>query len=113
MAEQYTVHSMDEEWWGDVIGKVEKPPAKIVLAKSVSPQLTYPVPIQATAHGQIFQAELLDDNGRVYYNGMEYGSPSGAGQAATGWKSCNGWSVWRYQHPETGEWRAINELKKK
>lgn len=39
MAEQYTVHSMDEEWWGDVIGKVEKPPAKIVLAKSVSPQL--------------------------------------------------------------------------
>jgi hypothetical protein len=54
---------------------------------------------------------LLDVTGRMRYKGKEYRSPSGAGQAATGWKSCNGWRFWRYEHPETSEWRVIDELR--
>ena len=61
--------------------------------------------------GQTVQAELLDAQGRVIYSGQDYQSPSGAGQVASGWKSCNGWTFWRYQHPDTGEWRVIDELR--
>ncbi len=112
-AEQYTIYSLDEEWWSDVVGKMDVLPAKLTLTKSVLSKITYPLLIEATAHGQSFQAELLDSTGRVRYNGTEYKSPSRAGQAATGWKSCNGWSLWRYQLLETGDWRAINELRSK
>lgn len=110
-SEQYTVHSLDEEFWSDFVGKVAVVPQKHSSAPPASPGVTFPVPIQATAHDQVLQAELLDSKGRVSYNGVEYGSPSGACQAATGWKSCNGWSVWRYKHPETGDWRSIDELR--
>lgn len=112
-AEQHTVYSMDEEWWDAIDTTDELPVANLTTSEPISPHLTYPVTIQATAHGQVLQAELLNKDGRIRYNGVEYGSPSRAGQVATGWKSCNGWSVWRYQHPETGEWRSIHELKSK
>jgi restriction system protein len=105
-AEQHTVYSLDEEWWGDIIGEPEP-----VLAKPVPPPVSYPLLIQATPHGQTVQAELLDASGRVRYDGAEYRSPSGAGQAATGWKACDGWRFWLYQHPETREWRGIDELR--
>ena len=62
---------------------------------------------------ETMQAELLDASGRTRYDGVEYQSPSGAGQVAAGWKSCNGWAFWRYQHPKTGEWRGIDELRTK
>jgi hypothetical protein len=67
--------------------------------------------VQATVHNQTVEAELLDANGRTHYSGVEYRSPSGAGRAASGWKSCNGWTFWRYRHPDTGEWRVIDELR--
>jgi restriction system protein len=106
-AEQYTVHSLDEEWWGEVAGETEIPPEP-----PIPPIVTYPLLIQATAHGQTAQAELLDASGRVRYAGTEYQSPSGAGKAATGWKACDGWLFWRYQCAETGKWREIRELRK-
>ena len=112
IVEQYTVYSLDEEWWSDAPG--ETPVLTLIPPIEPSlPTVVYPLAIQATARGQTFAAELLDANGRVRYAGHEYKSPSGAGQAATGWKSCNGWSLWRYQHVEIGDWRAIQELQRK
>lgn len=106
--EQHEVHTLDEEWWGEVTGEIEPEPE---VELSSSPAIKYPLSIQATVQGHLIQAELLGSGGRIRLNGAEYQSPSGAGQVATGWKSCNGWTLWRYRHPETGEWRTINELR--
>lgn len=110
-AELYTVYSLDKEWWDNVTGKIDISLTKLPSIKPTPLAITFPLSIQAAAHDQIFKAELLGTNGRVRFNDIEYKSPSGAGQAATGWKSCNGWTLWRYQHPKTGEWRAIDDLK--
>ena len=104
-AEEHTVYSLDEEWWSDLVGLVE--------AAETQPGVTYPLAITATIHGRVVQADLLDSTGQVRYDGVEYQSPSGAGQAASGWKSCNGWTFWHYHHPETAEQRPINELRAK
>jgi restriction system protein len=110
VTERYAVHSLDVEWWGDVAGEdeIELPPEL-----PMPPAVSYPLLIQATLLGQTVRAELLDARGRTRFNGAEYQSPSGAGKAASGWKACDGWRFWRYQHPETGEWRAIDELRVK
>ncbi len=108
VTERHTVHTLDEEWWGDVAGETEVEPEP---PPSARPAVTYPLPIRAETKKGQYEAELLDAGGRVCYNGTEYQSPSGAGQVASGWKSCNGWTFWRYKHPEMGEWRAINELR--
>ena len=107
-AEQHTIYSLDEEWWGDI---VSEPDPVSSQPKTVLPSVIYPLCIQASHHNQVMQAELLDSTGRVRYAGVEYQSPSGAGQVASGWKSCNGWTFWRYQHPVSGEWQVINELR--
>jgi hypothetical protein len=108
--EQHTLLSLDEEWWGELTGEDTRPPPPLP-AKPAPPLLTYPLLVRATVHGQTVEAELLDAGGRTQYAGVEYRSPSGAGQVASGWKSCNGWTFWRYQHPETGESHAIDELR--
>ena len=109
--EPHTILALDEEWWGEVAGEAVSTPLSPSPAQNPSPQVGFPLAVQATAHGQTFQAELLDLTGRMRYQGVEYRSPSGAGQAAAGWKSCNGWTFWQYRHPGTGEWRPINELR--
>jgi restriction system protein len=111
--EQHTLLSLDEEWWGELTGESTPPLPVPPPAKPAIPAVTYPLPIQATAHGQTFEAELLDAEGCTRYAGVEYRSPSGAGQVASGWKSCNGWTFWRYRHSDTGEWRTIDELRGK
>ena len=55
---------------------------------------------------------MLDEKGRVVFNGTEYSSVSAAGKAAAGWPSCNGWTFWRYYDDVTGERRPIDELRK-
>lgn len=109
IAEQHTVFSLDEDWWGDVAEKNEE----ITIPVKQYPQLniTYPVKITANAHGQTFEAELVDDNGRVNFNGVLFRSPSGAGQFAANWKSCNGWTFWKYFNDENEEWRSIEEIR--
>jgi len=109
-AEQHTVYALDEEWWGAVAGE---PDAPVEVTPPASPVAAWPLPIRATTKQGGFAAELLDASGRVRYNGADYGSPSGAGQAATGWKSCNGWTLWRYYDAATDEWRGIGELREK
>ena len=110
--EQHSLLSLDEEWWGEVLGDEgagsTPPPASGPPAAVIA----YPLPVRATLRGQALAAELLDASGRMRYGGTEYGSPSAAGQAATGWKSCNGWTFWRYRDPGTGDWRAINDLRR-
>lgn len=108
-AEQHTVYSLDEEWWGDVAEETEN----LVTTAKQPPQPTvkYPVKIMATAHGQTFEAELVDESGQVKFNGQLFQSPSGAGQVAASWKSCNGWSFWKYLNEESGVWRPIQEIR--
>jgi restriction system protein len=108
--EQHTLLSLDEEWWGELAGDMRPPENPPPIRPAPSP-ITYPLSLQATVHGQTVEAELLDATGRTRYAGIEYRSPSGAGQAASGWKSCNGWTFWHYRHPRTGDWRAIDELR--
>ena len=72
----------------------------------------YPQPIQAVVQGQVFSAELLDEQGRVRFDGKEYSSPSGAGKDASGWKSANGWKFWQFYDDVSEEWRPIDDLRK-
>jgi hypothetical protein len=72
--------------------------------------IRFPLNIRA-GHDPLKTAKLLDRNGRTSYNGQTYRSPSGAGKEATGWKSCNGWTFWRFCHPDTGTWLTIQELR--
>jgi restriction system protein len=111
VVENYSVHSLDREWWPAVIEAETDAPLPVALAPVVPADITYPIPIRATARGRHWDAELLSASGRTLFHDKEFESPSGAGQAAAGWKSCNGWTVWRYQFPSSLEWRAINELR--
>jgi hypothetical protein len=72
----------------------------------------YPLRIQASVEGRTVIAELLDDSGRVLFDGTEYGSVSAAGKAASGWLSANGWTFWQYYNERAREWRPIDELRK-
>lgn len=109
--EQYTVYSLDEEWWGELIGPVTKPDAPITSTpEAIKINITFPIPIRAGNDSTVI-GELLDSNGRMTYNGQTYRSPSGAGKIASGWKSCNGWTYWRFFHPNTGTWHSIQELR--
>ncbi len=109
--ERHTLHTLDEEWWGDVAGESAVTATTPEETTVIIPTVVYPLPIQATIKKGYFTAELLDASGRTRFNGVEYQSPSGAGQVATGWQSCNGWTLWRYQYPDTGDWRTINDLR--
>jgi len=110
--EQHPLLSLDEEWWGEVVG--EEPRILVVPPREEAPTVSvvYPLLVRATLRGQTLDAELLDPTGRMRYSEIDYGSPSAAGQAATGWKSCNGWAFWHYRDPETGGWRAIADLRR-
>ena len=109
--EQHTVLALDDEWWGEVAGEAVSPPEPAAPAQSTSPKVGFPLAVQATVHGETLEAELIDIAGRMRYQGVEYRSPSGAGQVAADWKSCNGWLFWTYAHPDTGDWRPIDELR--
>ncbi len=109
--EQHTVFSLDEEWWGELIGST------IALDHLPVPELQkaiinviFPLIVQA-GNDPMTTAELLDRHGRMKYNGQIYRSPSGAGKDASGWKSCNGWTYWRFCHPDTSNWHTIQELR--
>ncbi|GAB4427905.1 MAG: hypothetical protein Kow0031_08010 [Anaerolineae bacterium] len=112
IVEHRPLHTLDEEWWGDVAGENGQPPQPSPSPPTPPPPpvVAFPLPIRAETKKGVFEGELLDAKGRTRYLGAEYQSPSGAGQVASGWKSCNGWTFWRYQTP-SGEWRAIQELR--
>lgn len=109
--EQHTLYNLDEDWWSGIANTVDSNVVHTSILQADLTTLSYPLPIQAHANGQTFLAELLTSTGHIRLNNTEYTSPSTAGKLITGWKSCNGWSLWRYHHPGTGEWRTIDELR--
>lgn len=106
--EQHTVLSLDEEWWGELIG--ESPAAATEVAEAPAMYLAFPITVRASNDPHI-SAELLNAQGSMRYAGQQYNSPSGAAKAASGGKSVNGWTFWHYQDPETGVWGAIQPLR--
>ncbi len=116
--EEYVVPVLDEEFWSEILGTdlletEDQSPEK--LSKRIAcQQVDFPLPIQAQYKGKIFEAELLDLDGRVRYASQVYSTPSGAAKAvAVGWKAVNGWEFWKYQNPVTKKWEKIGELKAK
>ncbi len=117
--EQYTVPSIDTEYWTEVLGisllEVEPPPVKISKSKRATTLgVTFPLTIQASYKNQSIIAQLMNLNGLVLWNNQEFATPSSAAKAvASDWKAVNGWDFWRYQDPETGEWEKIGKLRKR
>jgi predicted transcriptional regulator len=72
----------------------------------------YPLPIRAIVQGKEITAELLDENGRIRFDGVVYSSPSGAGKAASGWIAVNGWTFWQYHDLASSDWKAIDALRR-
>lgn len=81
------------------------------IAPNAPPAAGYPMPVRSKGKAEK-TGVLLDQSGRMEFGGQVYGSPSTAAKDASGWKEANGWRYWRYQHPETGEWRYIDELRR-
>lgn len=111
--EQHTVYSLDEEWWGELIGSTSEPVVSFEpTSEAVVIDVKFPITVQA-GNDPTKTAELLDRNGVMTFNDQTYRSPSGAGKDASGWKSCNGWTYWRFYHPGSGAWHTIQELRNK
>lgn len=116
--QQHTVDSLDEEYWGEITEVTSPQPAAQptkgkAVVKPPEPKagsVTYPLTIRAK-NDETKTAILHGGDGRTTFDGQEYKSPSAAGQAASGWKSCNGWSFWQYLDPATGEWHFIQRLR--
>lgn len=66
--------------------------------------------IKVTLKGKIYYARIRK-NGKIYYNGILYNSPSSAARAAVG-RKVNGWKIWRFKNKK-GEWVLLDELRKK
>lgn len=111
----YTVYSLDDEWWAETQsqpGRAEElstaqpsPPTQHI------PGLTFPVVTRALNKPDKL-ATLLSPQGVMQFDDVTYSTPSAAGKVVSGWKACNGWRYWQYQHPETKEWRFIVELRR-
>lgn len=109
--EPHTVITLDEEWWneanGDVVVEVVLPVEEIMERETL---VEFPLTVRAMNSPHVV-AMLFNRQGRIEFNHTQYGTPSSAGKVASGWKSCNGWRYWQYQHPESKEWRIIDELR--
>ena len=111
-AEQHTLLSVDDEWWGEVAGEPNPEEERDLAAVLATPEVTYPLSVRGSVSGRTVEGVLMNSKGALQVGGTDYGSPSAAGQIATGWKSCNGWTWWHYEEPVTGEWRMIDKLRR-
>jgi len=91
--------------------KKEKKPTRarkgkeIVLAQYLSEKMR----LRARHKGKTIKATAWKD-GRIYFDGKLYNSPSAAAAAAVK-HGCNGWRFWRYQRAP-GDWVPLRELRK-
>lgn len=114
--EPHTVITLDEEWWGEANAELSVDPGLATpIAKSIKPEnparfLSFPLTVRAI-NAPDLTGTLINPKGQMEFRNTKYGSPSPAGKDASGWKSCNGWRYWQYQHPESKEWRLIDELR--
>ncbi len=107
---------LDDDYWSEIIEKVEIKPAPGVTAlradDSPTVQVKFPVSIHVEHKGQVHKAELLDLAGRVHYGDKVYETPSAAAKViATNWKAVNGWAFWKYLNADSGKWELIGRLK--
>ena len=109
--EPHTVITLDEEWWNEANGDVVAEAIPLIEG-IIEPEILveFPLTVRAMNSPNVI-AVLLNRQGRMEFNHAQYGTPSSAGKSASGWKSCNGWRYWQYQHPESKEWRVIDELR--
>lgn len=106
--EKYTAQSIDTDYWKDAFGVDFSKPESTASKKA----LKFPIVLEATHGGELFTAELLNEDWHVRYNRKDYSTPSGAAKAvATNWKQVNGWKFWKYNDPKTGEWEYIDNLR--
>ncbi len=110
--DEHIVYSLDEEWWGELIGSPITLESLGTISGNAKISIDFPLNIQAGNNPTLI-GKLLNRKGQVQFSGKRYSSPSGAGKVASGWKSCNGWIYWHYQDEESGEWRSIQELRRK
>lgn len=114
--EEYKLPVLDEDYWSEILEKVDQqsaahPNIEQVISTAFTNQ-RFPLPIRAEYHGQTYEAEMLDQLGRVRLNGRLFETPSGAAKTiAVDWKAVNGWAFWRYQNRENGEWVKLIHLK--
>jgi hypothetical protein len=66
--------------------------------------------IRGTHKGKILKARVWR-NGTIRFRGKAYNSPSLAGAAAVGRRTCNGWKFWTYERGP-GDWVKLAELRK-
>jgi restriction system protein len=109
--EEYVVPVLDKEFWEEIVGE-EATDQEEQGIKGVTRLIKFPVNIQARHKGEVYQAELLDIDGRVRYERIIYQTPTAAAKAVVEWKTVNGWDFWKYHSPENGKWVKIGELKK-
>ena len=79
---------------------------KAVLAKYISG----PLKLKAQFKGRIVKARVRR-NGKVWFAGITYTSPSVAAAVACQRKSCNGWRFWQYERAP-GDWVLLNTLRR-
>lgn len=114
--ENYTVPSIDSEYWAEVLGitldETEIEPVNAPNPIEETAQVSFPVSIQGKHHDQVHSAELLDINGKIRLNGVEYDKPTTAAKTiVTDWKQVNGWDFWRYYNLKSEKWEKIGKLK--
>lgn len=110
--EERIIHSIDTEYWTEVLGVSLDESAPVEVKKVKTPKVKFPLAIEARHRGQTYSGELLDLKGNIRWNGQEYVTPSTAAKViATDWKQVNGWMFWKYEDPESGEWEYISKLR--
>jgi hypothetical protein len=110
--EERIIHSIDTEYWTEVLGISLDEPTTTETKKTKRLRVKYPLAIEAHHRGKTYTGELLDEKGRVRYDGQEYVTPSTAAKVvAVEWKQVNGWMFWKYEDPESGKWEYISKLR--
>ena len=110
--EERIIHSIDPEYWADVLGAPLETPVLSVAKKANKSKVKFPLAVEARHRGKTYIGELLDITGTMRFEGNDYSKPSIAAKIiATDWKQVNGWKFWKYENPETGDWEYISELR--
>ena len=110
--EERIIHSIDTEYWTEVLGISLDEATTTETKKTKKPKVKYPLAIEARHRGRTYTGELLDEKGKVRFDGKEYDKPSIAAKViAVEWKQVNGWMFWKYEDPESGKWEYISKLR--
>lgn len=111
---EYVIPTIDSDYWTEVLGVIPEP-GKVEKPKKEpkTPEINLPLQILASHNGVQYQAELINLNGLIRFNGTDYQTPTTAAkEIVTDWKSVNGWDFWRYIDQKTGELVKLGQIRK-